>query len=219
MRVFDSGVYQDKFPFVVAEYLPDTLRSVIARGMTPITLKIAYTLQLLSALDYLANSTPPVIHRDIKPENMFLKGHSCVLGDFGLMKRSGSPDGPDRVVLKESAGAGMPWGYRTPDLVAYYKREGPITSKSDVFQLGLVVAELFTGRNPLRPHKGFADPVEVIRPTGIHGALAEPILNLVENMLVIDPEKRDPAAKFIVAWQDLFFAAIELAHALEGKVF
>ena len=54
MRVFDTGIYQDKYPFVVAEYLPDTLGSVIARGTTSITPKIAYTLQLLSALDYLA---------------------------------------------------------------------------------------------------------------------------------------------------------------------
>jgi serine/threonine protein kinase len=219
MRVFDTGVYHDEYPFVVAEYLPDTLRTVIARGTTPITPKIAYTLQLLSALDYLANLAPAVVHRDIKPENMFLKGHSCVLGDFGLMKRVGTPDAPDQTVLKESVGAGMPWSYRTPDLVTYYRREGPITSKSDIFQLGLVVAELFTGKNPLRPHKTFADPVELNRLSGVHGALAEPILDLIGHMLVIDPEDRDPAAKFVDAWQGVFFDAIERAHALEGRVF
>ena len=27
MRVYDSGIYQDQYPFVVAEYLPDTLGS------------------------------------------------------------------------------------------------------------------------------------------------------------------------------------------------
>ncbi len=174
MRVFDRGIYNESYPFVVAEYLPETLGSVIAYAKKPITHKIAYTLQLLSALDYLANLSPAVVHRDIKPENTFLKGHSCVLGDFGLMKRMLSPEEPDRVVLKESVGPGMPRHYRTPDLVTYYKREGPITPKSDVFQLGLVVAELFTGKNPLLPHEDFADPVKLNRLGEIQGRSVNP---------------------------------------------
>jgi len=218
MRVFDSGTYRDQYPFVVAEYLPETLSSVMAQGAS-MELKVAYTLQLLSALDYLANRAPPVIHRDIKPENIFRKGHSCVLGDFGLMKQLGSPEEPDHAVLKESVGAGMPRSYRTPDLISYYKREGPITPKSDVFQLGLVVAELFTGNNPLSPNEDFTAQVEMNPLGSLQGALARPILDLVGKMLIQDPNERDSAAMFVDLWQGVFFDAIQRAHASGRTIF
>jgi serine/threonine-protein kinase len=151
MRVFDSGVFiinQEEFPFVVTEYLPLTFRDKIRGQNATIVEKISYVLQLLSVLNYLDTLPTPVVHRDIKPENIFLKGQSCVLGDFGLMKFLDGQDEVDREIFKESIGLGMPYFYRTPDLIAYAKKESGITTKSDVFQLGLVTSELFTGRNP-----------------------------------------------------------------------
>jgi serine/threonine protein kinase len=219
MRVFDDGVFYDQFPFVVAEYLPNTLEQVMRSDRTPAAEKVSYTLQLLSALDYLATLAKPVIHRDIKPQNIFVKGHSCVLGDFGLMKFADAEDNEDQEVLKESLGAGMPARYRTPDLVRYLNGEAKPTPKSDVFQLGLVVAELFTGRNPQRPARRFTDPVELDAIGPIPGAMSAGIASLIKRMLTMDPDARDPAARFIDPWQGVFLSAIERAHALEGRVF
>ena len=219
MRVFDDGLFYDEFPFVVAEYLPHTLQQVIRSERTPTAVKVSYTLQLLSALGYLASLTQPVIHRDIKPQNIFIKGHSCVLGDFGLMKFVDAEDNDDQEVLKESLGAGMPARYRTPDLVDYLNGKAKPTTKSDVFQLGLVIAELFTGRNPQRPAKNFTDPVEVDTLGNIPGAMSPGIANLIRRMLIADPVSRDSAAKFIDPWQGVFLSAIDRAHALEGRVF
>jgi hypothetical protein len=70
-----------------------------------------------------------------------------VLGDFGLMKLMDGQGEEDRDVFKESVGLGMPFFYRTPDLISYAKNEADISPKSDVFQLGLVLTELFTSRN------------------------------------------------------------------------
>jgi serine/threonine-protein kinase len=112
---------------------------------------------LLSALRYLASSRPPVVHRDVKPQNIFIKGRSCVLGDFGLMKVLNGSEEMDREVFRESTGPGMPYYYRTPDLIAYAKGEANITPKSDVFQLGLVAAELFTGWNPANKSENILD--------------------------------------------------------------
>lgn len=219
MRVFEDGLLQDKFPFVVAEYLPNTLQQAIRSERIPTAVKVSYTLQLLSALDYLASLEKPVIHRDIKPQNIFIKGHSCVLGDFGLMKLANVDEREDQEVLKESLGAGMPARYRTPDLVNYLNVKGRPTTQSDVFQLGLVIAELFTGRNPQRPARRLADPVE-LNPLGtVPGAMSAAIGNLVERMLIMDSKVREPAAGFIDPWQGVFLSAIERAHALEGRVF
>src|SRR5947209_7170693 len=87
LRVFDEGIFRREHPFVVAEYLPKTLESIIRADSATIVEKISFTLQLLSGLAYLADSSRTVVHRDIKPSNIFIKGHSCVLGDFGLLKR------------------------------------------------------------------------------------------------------------------------------------
>jgi serine/threonine-protein kinase len=149
MRVFDEGLFRywvdgvhNEYPFVVAEYLPQTLYHVIRAGTADVAQRVTMATQLLSALCFLEHSEPQAVHRDIKPQNIFVKGRSCVLGDFGLMKLLDGGDEEDRMVLKESIGPGMPFFYRTPDLVAYAKNEAPLTVKTDVFQLGLVLAEL-----------------------------------------------------------------------------
>lgn len=219
MRVFEEGMYLDKHPFVVAEYLPGTLGNVL-RTNPPMVAKIGYALQLLSALEYLASPDVAVIHRDIKPANIFIKGGSCVLGDFGLMKRVKVDVELDRAMLKESIGPGMPRDYRTPDLVDYYKG-GPVpTEKSDIYQLGLVLAEMFSGTNPQQRMKNrddYAEPIQ-LAPFSILGGLGPLVEKEIQPMLQSDPTKRPPAAELLVRWQDLFLEAARRAHDLEGRV-
>lgn len=217
MRVFDAGLFYHQHPFFVAEYLPDTLDKVIRAGGTSIVLKISFALQLLSALGYLERLEPPVIHRDIKPQNIFVKGNSCVLGDFGLMKHADLGQDEDREVFKESLGVGMPFRYRTPDQVAYMNNLAPLTAKSDVFQLGLVLAELFTGRNPEKRTGDFSHPVELEPLRRIPGSLSGNIANIIVRMLALDPGSRDPASRLLDPWEGVFRAAVRQAHALEGR--
>jgi serine/threonine protein kinase len=207
MRIFDEGQYRDQHPFLVAEYLPQTLKDVI-RKKSCVVDKLSYALQLLSALDYLAEPVRSVVHRDVKPENIFLKGGSCVLGDFGLVKRAATGT-VDREMLKESLGPGMPRFYRTPDLVEYLKGgQGP-TPKSDVFQLGLVLTELFTRKNPLQAIRGsnFTSPIRLKELRPIADELDAPIRNLLSAMLTVDPIDRPAAVEIAPAWLDLFLAA------------
>jgi len=125
---------------------------------------------------------------------------------------------PDREIFKESVGPGMPFFYRTPDLIAYAKGEADITPKSDVFQLGLVVAELFTGRNPAKRPQGYLDPLEM-EPLGvIPGGLSGQVAPLINRMLNVDSNSRPDAAALLDPWQGVFQNAAERAHALEGKV-
>jgi serine/threonine protein kinase len=223
MRVYDTGIFKkgsaEEFPFVVAEYLPQTFAEVIRAGQTTIPEKISYTLQLLSALSFLEHRNPQIVHRDIKPRNVFVKGGSCVLGDFGLLKVLDGSDELDREVLKDSSGPGMPIGYRTPDLVAYARGEAGISTKSDVFQLGLVVAELFTDRNPERPADDFYSPVQLDPVGHVPGELGAGVAALIRRMLEIDPVVRKPASEVMDGWQGVMEAAVKAANALEGRVF
>ncbi|NQT36489.1 MAG: serine/threonine protein kinase [Planctomycetes bacterium] len=213
MRVFDSGVFDAKHPFLVAEYLPNTLHQVMkSKKKLRMVEKTSFALQLLSALTYLENQDPPVVHRDIKPKNIFVKGRSCVLGDFGLIKRVDAGDDEDRDILKESLGVGMPYHYRTPDLVSYLNGEAPPTTSSDVFQLGLVLAELFTGQNPQKETAAFADPVELEPLGAIPGRLSSPIAGIINRMLELNPQSRESVSRFHDMWGGIFASAVKQAR-------
>jgi serine/threonine protein kinase len=220
MRVFDRGLYLDEHPFVVAEYLPTTLARVL-RTEFSVVVKLSYSLQLLSALEYLGSLEPPVIHRDIKPANVFIKGGSCVLGDFGLMKRLHADRDLDRELLESSHGPRMPPSYRTPDLVNYLNGGPTPTVKSDVFQLGLVLAELFSGRNPQKPMSDGDYRSEIqMEPIGfIPGGVGKPIKDLLTAMLDLAPENRPPAFELVDDFREIFLEAAKRINSLEGKVF
>jgi serine/threonine protein kinase len=105
-------------------------------------------------------------------------------------------------------------------LVEYYKG-GPVpTEKSDIFQLGLVLAEMFSGYNPQKRMTSgdYGEPIE-LNPFYIEGGLGPPIKNLITPMLEADPTKRPSAAQLVVRWQELFLEAARRSHALDGRVF
>ena len=116
LKVASGGSVQP-YPFAIADYYPLTLAEAMRRDLW-LPQKVIYILQLLSSLGYLERKSPPVVHRDVKPQNIFVKGYSCALGDFGLLRVLNNAE-PDKEVLKASKGVGMPKWYRTPDLVAY----------------------------------------------------------------------------------------------------
>lgn len=226
LRIFDRGEYKlgggslETAPFVVAEYLPYTLRTAMRGNRLRMVDKVSFAMQLLSALTYLATLEPQVVHRDIKPENIFIKGGSCVLGDLGLLKRLVATDTvDDKELVKTSIGVGMPFYYRTPDLVAYLNNGTPLTLKTDVFQLGLVLAELFSGRNPLRAPTDFTDPIE-LGPVGwIDGKYGAGIAAQIRRMLELDPAKRPSAAELIDGWEAIFREVVDATIETEGRAF
>jgi serine/threonine protein kinase len=233
MRVYDTGIVAkeksglaETYPFLIADYLPFTLRNVMSSGDFPIAFKLAFCLQMLSGLAYLSGLDQPIVHRDIKPENIFVKGRSFILGDFGLIKalprdvvESAEETAPDSEFIKDSIGPRLPRFYRTPDLVDYCRGVSPLTTKSDVYQLGLVFAEVFSGENPLKEAKKILDPVE-LRPLGrIGGSQEVSISHLIEKMLDPDVSRRPPAANLFDGWEGVFRSVVNSSHALEGKVF
>ncbi len=72
VKIFDEGVYLDKYPFFVMELLPARLTTRIKDKSLSEAEKLSLVSQLLSALSYLARRDPPAVHRDIKPSNIFL---------------------------------------------------------------------------------------------------------------------------------------------------
>jgi serine/threonine-protein kinase len=75
-RIFDEGTFTVsqgvEYPFAVIEYVPVTVRVLLASKQIDRLHAIRVALNCLSAIDCLHTATPPLIHRDIKPENILI---------------------------------------------------------------------------------------------------------------------------------------------------
>ena len=137
IKVLDFGMSKEFF-YISFEYIEgESLRNIFkTKSLTP-EQKEHVMIQLLQGLDY-AHSNQ-IIHRDIKPENIFIdKNLNVKLGDFGLALSA-----EDNYVTNPYSIVGTP-SYMSPEQV----RGSKLTAQSDLFSLGVVLCELFTGKNP-----------------------------------------------------------------------
>lgn len=178
IKLYEHGYHtinDQQIPYYVMDYMPTTLENVLCSsgGKLPLEKAFLYTTQLLSALQYLQSKK--IVHRDIKPENIFINGNHVILGDFGLIKdlstqtditQSEIKDLEESIFSSISNGNAMPYNYRTPQLVNYINKKGPLSLKSDIFQLGITLMIMFTGEHPLNPtgNKGKSSDVTFKHP-------------------------------------------------------
>lgn len=183
---YDEGTYEG-YPFVVVEYLRNSLSDVLREA----TFKdcLVYTVQLLSAVKYLQDNG--CVHRDIKPGNIFLDNSNAVLGDFGLIKKVGEQN-KDTVEDQEYLRDAMPRNYRTPQLIKYMKT-GELSIKTDIFQLGLVIHEIFTKDRCLKNPPGKAAEITPKSFNAYRGVKSEKYGNRVEGLIkrMVTLEEKD----------------------------
>jgi eukaryotic-like serine/threonine-protein kinase len=212
VKFYDRGIHQDKWPFFITEYRPVSLSQVIGKKLH-LHAKISYSMQLLSALVYLSELTPPMIHLDIKPKNILVNGSSCVLADFGLAHVLEPPEYLDGKSIKSGSDPGTPVRYRTPDYVSRLLHGTVLDAKADVYQLGLVLTELYSGANPQIPANKLTDPVQLDSQKlslldSIPGAVGTRVGQLVKEMLCETPERRPSAAELLNQWESVLFWVI-----------
>ncbi|MGC4028689.1 MAG: protein kinase [Steroidobacteraceae bacterium] len=136
--LIDGGFTEQGDPWFVMEYVEgmpidqwcDTRRlDVRARG--------GLFLQVLEAVSHAHRNL--LVHRDLKPSNLLVDAAGDVkLLDFGIARQIGNPDVTvfaDRMVT---------FGYASPEQL----HDAPITTATDVWQLGIVLHLLLAGSHP-----------------------------------------------------------------------
>lgn len=134
--------------FIVMEYVPGrTLHTMMKAAPLSTAAALQYAIQIVEGVAQA--HTSGIVHRDLKPGNIMVTGDGRVkVLDFGLAKPSPeSTAGADAATLTALTAAGQVSGtpsYMSPEqLVA-----DTIDLRSDVFALGIILYELFTGINP-----------------------------------------------------------------------
>ena len=133
-RVYDLGEVEGQ-PYLSMEYVDgEDLGSLLRRiGRLPSDKALEIARQLCAGLA--AAHAKGVLHRDLKPANVMLNGRGhVVVTDFGLAALADEIPG-------EEIRNGTP-AYMAPEQLA--GRE--VTVQSDIYSLGLVLYEIFTGK-------------------------------------------------------------------------
>lgn len=181
-------------PHVVMEYVEgDTLSAVIRRGRLPLDRALAIGMELTEAVS--AAHHAGIVHRDLKPSNVMITndGHVKVL-DFGLAKRKEPADGSRRLTPLSAAGMwmGTP-GYSAPE--QYF---GASDHRSDLYSVGAILYQLFTGRPALEGSDALALATAaskpVVPPARVAPDVPEPVSDVITRLMAVRPAERPRSA-------------------------
>jgi serine/threonine protein kinase len=147
-QVLDCGHTEDGLKFMAMQLLEGCeLAKVIGRPL-PASQCIHLVQQILCGLEHAHQHR--VIHRDLKPDNVIVtrgaQGEVILkILDFGLAKLSfGAPADPKSLTMPGTVLGTL--RYMSPEQLT----GEPIDERSDIFSIGVLVAEALTGRHPFQ---------------------------------------------------------------------
>src|SRR5262249_48107334 len=191
-RVYDIGEHAGQH-FLSMEYVDGENLATLLRRIGRLGPDKAQDIARQLCAGLAAAHERGVLHRDLKPENVMLDGQGKVrVTDFGLAGLEDSIRGDD-------VRSGTP-AYMSPEQLT--GRE--VTARSDVYSLGLLLYELFTGRKAfegktfaelLRKHRDERPPDPSRLVPNLDRALERPILRCIEK----DPALRPGSALGVMA--------------------
>jgi hypothetical protein len=190
-RVFDIGEAEG-LPFLSMEYVDgEDLGSLLTRiGRLPGDKALQAARQICAGLA--AAHDRGVIHRDLKPQNVMMnKRGDLVIMDFGLA-----------AIADQLSGAEVRNGtpaYMSPEQL----RGSGVSQASDIYALGLVLYELFTGKRPFEAKNlqqliDLQESSQLTSMTSLASDVDPAVEKVIRRCLAPDPARR-PATAIAVA--------------------
>lgn len=152
--VLDYGFDASGQPFFTMELLTQAQSLIEAGRKQSVAVKINLMLQLLYALAYLHRRK--LLHRDLKPENVLVTQGKVKVVDFGLAVELHHIQNPVGTVA-----------YMAPEVL----RGDIISVESDLYAVGIMAYQLFTGDHPY--------------------PITSPLMQLINDILYLKPDVSD----------------------------
>lgn len=136
--LLDGGFSAEGDPYFVMEYVDGVpIDQWCDQRKLGLEARVELFLQVLDAVQYAHRNL--VVHRDLKPSNLLVDAEGRVkLLDFGIAKQL---EGGDATVVGERA---LTFEYASPEQL----HDAPITTATDIWQLGIVLHRLLSGPHP-----------------------------------------------------------------------
>jgi len=205
-RIFRLGESEDGLIYLVMPYLKGELLSDREVKSGPMTLETGVRLlrQVCAGLQHAHELQ--IVHRDLKPENIMIvpdaDGDKAVVMDFGLAKERRA----DPAIQKLTA-TGIILG--TPEFMSPEQIRGKVLdARSDIYALGIVAFEMFTGKLPFQGRNAQEMMIARLRGTPtplrqVRGDLPEALERALAKSMDANPDNR-------------YATAIEFGDALMG---
>lgn len=141
-RLLDAGVGDQGQPYLALEYVEGLPITDYCRQQSlALEARLALFRQVCQAVTHAHANL--IVHRDLKPSNILVTAHGDTrLLDFGIAKLLDSPEG----ATARTEVRAFTLHYAAPEQV----RGEPVTTRTDVYALGVVLYELLADRKPYR---------------------------------------------------------------------
>ncbi|PIQ25182.1 hypothetical protein COW36_23015 [bacterium (Candidatus Blackallbacteria) CG17_big_fil_post_rev_8_21_14_2_50_48_46] len=186
MSVYDYLEIENDY-FMVVEYLQGlSLKEYVERHSPSQREILLWIDQLLDALEY--SHSKHIIHRDIKPDNlMIIMGKQVKLLDFGIAKIEGQNQlTTDGSMLGTLA-------YMSPEQI---QNSRLITAQSDIYSVGVLMYEVFTGQMPFNATNPGTAVLEIFSRDAVPPMKLNPRIGPDLNQLILTCMQKFPQHRF-----------------------
>ena len=177
----------EEHAYLAIEYVPggDLMRRVLPQYILPVEDVTQIAFKSCGALDYAYRQG--IVHRDLKPANILVvSGTNIKIGDFGASYLFNS-------LHTQIANIGTPL-YMSPEQI----KGRPLGYSSDMFSLGVVLYQLFTGRRPFEAPTLAESVAKTLRetaarPSTLRDGISAEMDDILLRMLAKAPADRYPS--------------------------
>lgn len=177
--IFDGGALPDGRPYFVMEFVAgEIITDYVKTTQVNVSQRVELIKDIGEALHHAHQHL--FVHRDIKPNNVMVTEEGAVrVLDFGIAKVLDPSNAPLATQLTHAGMHLLTPAYASPEQLQFQ----PVTTTTDIYQLGLLLAELLSGQSPVRTAEDVPGP-------NLVGVDETDLIAIVQKATRLEPDQR-----------------------------